>query len=136
MTGGASVFDLAESRAPCSPCQPPSCIVDDHAGFRRAARTLLEAEGYAVTGESATGSRPWRPSPACAPNVVLLDIGLPDVDGIEVSTRLTREDPTRAVVLTSTRDATECAPLCKTCGARGFIPKSELSGAALAALAA
>src|SRR5690242_16510580 len=109
-------------------------IVDDHAGFRRAARTLLEAEGYAVAGESATGTEALEAVERLRPNVVLLDIGLPDVDGVEVSARLTELDPTRKVVLTSTRDATECAPLCKSCGARGFIPKSELSGAALAEL--
>jgi DNA-binding NarL/FixJ family response regulator len=111
-------------------------IVDDHAGFRRAARSLLEAEGYDIIGESATGGEALEAVARLHPNVVLLDIGLPDVDGIEVSTRLTREDPTRMIVLTSTRDATECAPLAKTCGARGFIPKSELSGAAIAKLAA
>jgi DNA-binding NarL/FixJ family response regulator len=110
-------------------------IVDDHPGFRRAARTLLEAEGYQVAGESATGGEALEAAARLDPNVVLLDIGLPDLDGVEVSQRLTSADPTRAVVLTSTRDACECAPLAKTCGARGFIPKSELSGAALADLA-
>jgi two-component system response regulator EvgA len=93
-------------------------IVGDHAGFR-AARTLLEAEGYAVAGESATNNEALEAAPCLAPNVVLLDIGLPDVDGIEVSTRLTREDPPARSCLTSTRDATECAPLVKSCGARG-----------------
>jgi DNA-binding NarL/FixJ family response regulator len=111
-------------------------IVDDHAGFRRAARTLLEAEGYDVAGESATGGEAIEATARLDPTVVLLDIGLPDLDGVEVSSRLTQADPTRAVVLTSTRDATECDPLVKTCGARGFIPKSELSGAAIAKLAA
>src|SRR4051794_41573021 len=109
-------------------------IVDDHAGFRRAARTLLEAEGYAVAGESATGNEALEAVARLAPNVVLLDIGLPDVDGIEVSTRLTRDDPSQAVVLASTRDATEGGPVGKSCRARGVIPKTELSRAAPAAL--
>jgi DNA-binding NarL/FixJ family response regulator len=107
-------------------------IVDDHPGFRRAARTLLESEGYAVAGESATGGEALEAAARLEPTVVLLDIGLPDLDGVEVSARLTRDDPTRAVVLTSTRDVVECVPLVESCGARGFIPKSELSGAALA----
>ena len=111
-------------------------IVDDHAGFRRAARTLLEAEGYAVTGESATGTEALEAVERLRPELVLLDIGLPDVDGVEISARLTALDPTQVIVLTSTRDVTECAPLCKSCGARGFIAKSELTGEALAALAA
>jgi DNA-binding NarL/FixJ family response regulator len=70
------------------------------------------------------------------PQLVLLDIGLPDLDGIEVAGRLTSADRSLAVVLTSTRDACDYRPLLEACGARGFIPKAELSGAAVAALTA
>ena len=111
-------------------------IVDDHAGFRRAARTLLEAEGYDVVGESATGGEALVDADREHPAVVLLDIGLPDIDGLEVATRLTAADSDRAVVLTSSRDATEYLTLIEGTGARGFIPKDELSGAAITALAA
>jgi len=109
-------------------------IVDDHAGFRRAARAVLEAEGYAVVGESATGGQALADVERVRPALVLLDIGLPDLDGIEVAGRLTTADRTLAVVLTSSRDASDCLPLLGGCGARGFIPKAELSGAAVAAL--
>jgi two-component system response regulator EvgA len=108
-------------------------IVDDHPGFRRAARALLEAEGYLVVGESATGVEALEAVERFHPELVLLDVGLPDVDGLEVCRRLAGTGP--AVVLTSSRDASDY-PGVERIGARGFIPKAELSGDTLAALAA
>jgi DNA-binding NarL/FixJ family response regulator len=110
-------------------------IVDDHAGFRHAARALLEAEGFDVVGESATGGEGLADADRLRPDLVLLDVGLPDVDGIEVAGRLARTGGP-VVVLTSSRDASDYAPHVERCGACGFIPKAELSGSALAALAA
>jgi len=110
-------------------------IVDDHAGFRHAARALLEADGYRVVGESATGGEGLAAAELLRPDLVLLDVGLPDVDGIEVTRRLARSGGPK-VVLTSSRDASDYPPHFDHCGARGFIPKAELSGPALAALAA
>lgn len=109
-------------------------IVDDHAGFRRAARAILEAEGYDVVAESATGTEAFEAVERFRPALVLLDIGLPDLDGIEVAVRLTTADRTLAVVLTSSRDACDYQPQLDSSGARGFIPKGELSGAAVAAM--
>ncbi len=95
---------------------------------------LLEAEGFEVIGEAADG----RSGIACArdlrPDVVLLDVQLPDLDGFEVSSRLTANGEAPAVVLTSSRDAADYGSLAADTGARGFIPKSELSGATLEAL--
>ncbi len=109
-------------------------IVDDHAGFRRAARSVLEAEGFDVVGESATGIDALEAAATLHPALVLLDIGLPDLDGIEVAGRLTTRDRSLAVVLTSSRDASDYRSLLTSCGARGFIPKGELCGAAVSAL--
>lgn len=109
-------------------------IVDDHAGFRHAARALLEADGYRVVGESATGGEAIAAAELLQPDLVLLDVGLPDVDGIEVTRRLARKGGPM-VVLTSSRDASDYPPHFDHCGARGFIPKAELSGSALAAIA-
>jgi DNA-binding NarL/FixJ family response regulator len=111
-------------------------IVDDHAGFRSAARMLLEAEGYDVVAESATGTDALEAAARLQPMLVLLDIGLPDIDGIEVAGRLTANGHSPAVVLTSSRDSSDYRPLIERSGARGFIPKSELCGEAIAALAA
>ena len=63
-------------------------IVDDHAGFRHAARALLEADGFRVVGESATGGEGLAAAELLRPDLVLLDVGLPDIDGIEVTRRL------------------------------------------------
>src|SRR3954467_13747690 len=110
-------------------------IVAHHAGFRSAARALLEADGFSVIGESATGGEGLAAAERLRPDLVLLDVGLPDGGGMEVSRRIsTWGGPT--VVLTSSRDASDYPPHFWHCGARGFIPKAELSGPAIAALAA
>jgi len=111
-------------------------IVDDHASFRCAARAILESEGFEVVAESATGAEALEAVERFEPDLVLLDIGLPDLDGLEVAARLTTADRTLAVVLTSSREACDYQPQLSTCGARGFIPKDELSGDAVAAIAA
>ncbi|HWK27308.1 MAG TPA: response regulator transcription factor [Solirubrobacter sp.] len=112
---------------------PTVLIVDDHAGFRRAARALLEADGFAIVGECATGGEGLEAALRLRPDVVLLDVGLPDLDGIEVASLLCA-CPAGApkVVLTSSRDVSDFPPQLAHCGARGFIAKAELSGAALA----
>jgi DNA-binding NarL/FixJ family response regulator len=110
---------------------PTVLIVDDHPAYRAAARTLLEAEGYIVVGESATGFEALSAVAALRPGLVLLDIGLPDIDGIEVAERLSHLDTGPMVVLVSSRDASGYE---RTCGARGFIQKADLCGDAIAAL--
>jgi DNA-binding NarL/FixJ family response regulator len=115
---------------------PTVLIVDDHAVFRRAARTLLEVDGYNVVGESATGTEALEATVRLHPALVLLDIGLPDIDGIEVAGRICAAQDPPAVVLTSSRDGTDYEPLIERSGARGFIPKAQLSGGALAELLA
>ena len=110
-------------------------IVDDHAGFRSFARALLEAEGFEVVGEAADGAAALALGRALAPELVLLDVALPDMDGFAVCEALLAEGVGPAVVLTSSRDVSAYRRRLERSGARGFIPKSELSGPALAALA-
>ena len=109
-------------------------IVDDHPAFRASARRALEADGYAVVGEAADGAAALSSAAALRPSLVLLDIQLPDTDGFAIARELTGGADGPAVVLTSSRDAADFGPLIAGCGARGFVPKAELSGAALAAL--
>jgi DNA-binding NarL/FixJ family response regulator len=111
-------------------------IVDDHAGFRASARRLLEAEGYAVVGEAADGAAAIAAAGRLAPDLVLLDLQLPDISGFAVAEALAAAGPAPAVVITSTRDARDFQALARRSGARGFVPKAELSGAALAGLLA
>src|SRR3954453_20624999 len=109
-------------------------IVDDHPSFRASARMLLEAEGYSVIGEAEDGLSPPRAVEELRPDVALLDVQLPDIDGIEVASRLTANGSAPAIILTSSRDLADLGPVRDRCDVRGFIPKAELSGAALEAL--
>ena len=111
-------------------------IVDDHASFRASARMLLEAEGYEVVGEAQDGRSAVRAAHALRPDVVLLDVHLPDIDGFEVCERLTGNGTSPAVVLTSSRDRRDFGSALPCTGAAGFVPKAELSGAGLAAVLA
>jgi DNA-binding NarL/FixJ family response regulator len=110
-------------------------IVDDHAGFRVQARALLEADGFVVVGEAVDGATGLTAARALRPDLVLLDVGLPDVEGFDVAKELAIDGPPPLVVLTSSREASAFGPRLTTSGALGFIPKDELSGAAIRALA-
>jgi DNA-binding NarL/FixJ family response regulator len=110
-------------------------IVDDHPSFRATARALLEAEGFDVVGEARDGREALELTVELHPEVVLLDVQLPDRTGFEVADELRRMDGDRpSIVLVSSRDGSDYGDQIPACGARGFIPKSELSGAAVLAL--
>jgi CheY-like chemotaxis protein len=109
-------------------------IVDDHEDYRRSASALLESEGFAVVGAAADGAAAIEAAERLRPQVVLLDIQLPDIDGFGVAERLAdTPDPPR-VVLISSREAAAYGPRLDQANVCGFIAKRELSGAALAAL--
>lgn len=113
-------------------------IVDDHPSFRATARLLLEVEGYDVVGEARDGAEAIEEAQRLRPDLVLLDVNLPDIDGFEVATQLTGPahgaSGRPAVILTSSRDSSDFGSLVGASGARGFIPKADLSGDSLAAL--
>jgi CheY-like chemotaxis protein len=114
--------------------RPTVLIVDDHGAFRASATALLEAEGFAVVGEAADGGGAIAQAERLQPQIVLLDIQLPDLDGFAVAERLSGvPDPPR-VVLISSRDASAYGSRLRAASALGFIAKRELSGQALAAL--
>ncbi|HYY03703.1 MAG TPA: response regulator transcription factor [Gaiellaceae bacterium] len=115
---------------------PSVLIVDDHAAFRTFARTLLQSEGFQIVGEAEDGASAIATAARLRPAVVLLDVQLPDLDGFAVAERLTAEADPPQVVLVSSRDASSYRRRLEGTRARGFIPKSELSGAALSALLA
>jgi DNA-binding NarL/FixJ family response regulator len=123
------------SRATISPVAATVLIVDDHAGFRSFARALLEAEGFDVVGEATDGASALALTRTLAPALVLLDVALPDMDGFAVCEAMLEDGHGPAVVLTSSRDVSSYRRRLERSRARGFIPKSELSGPALAALA-
>lgn len=109
-------------------------IVDDHDGFRRDARLLLEASGFDVVGEASDGESAVAAAQRLRPLLVLLDLQLPDIDGFEVAARIAETADPPVVVLTSSRSASTYRRRLAKTTARGFVPKSELSGEALTAL--
>src|SRR5690349_14518568 len=103
-------------------------IVDDHSAFRSRAKRMLEAEGFEVVGEAADGASGVDAAQRLAPDVVLLDLQLPDATGFEVAEAMA-ERP--AVVITSTREDDGYDARARRSGACGFVSKSDLSGAAI-----
>ena len=112
------------------PVAPRVLVVDDHATFRAAARRLLEHAGYEVVGEAPDGAHAIELAGDLAPELILLDIHLPDMSGFTVADRVAG---TATVVMTSTHDEPELDALAREHGAWGFIPKGELTPAGLAA---
>lgn len=106
-------------------------IVDDHAAFRHQARALLEAEGLDVVGEAVDGRSAVHAVRELSPHVVLLDIGLPDIDGFEVARQLARQDAPPRVVLISSREETTYGTRIGESPVAGFIQKDALSAAAI-----
>ena len=113
---------------------PRLVIVDDDPRFRGIARRLLESEGLEVIGEASDGREALAITSELEPDVVLLDVQLPDGDGIELAARLTAGGGGPAVVLTSTREESDFGPELQQSGARGFVPKDELSAERITSL--
>ena len=111
-------------------------IVDDHAPFRATARELLEAEGFVVAGEARDGASALESVRRIRPDVVLLDVQVPGIDGFAVAERLAAEPEPPLVVLISSRAPESYRRRLRDSPARGFVAKSELSGECLSALLA
>jgi CheY-like chemotaxis protein len=102
-------------------------IVDDNAEFRRLARRLLEHGGYEVVGEAADAARALRAHAALRPDIVLLDVQLPDLDGFALAETLAADEDPPIVVLISSRDRGAYRFKLAATTARAFLPKGELS---------
>ena len=109
-------------------------IVDDHPGFRVVARELLQYQGFDVVGEAGDAAAALLEVHRLAPDLVLLDVGLPDADGFDLAGRLATMSPAPAVVLISSRDGSAYRKRLATSPVRGFLRKDELTGTALRAL--
>ena len=111
-------------------------VVDDDAGFRTLAARMLVEQGMAVVGQATTAAETVELAAALRPDAVLLDVGLPDGDGVTLARQLAALPWRPRIVLTSSdRDVTTHADAVEA-GAVGFVPKDDLPDAALAALLA
>jgi DNA-binding NarL/FixJ family response regulator len=115
---------------------PTVLIVDDHPSFRASARVLLEAEGFSVIGEAADGATAMTEIERLGPQVVLLDVQLPDTDGFRVAAQLTARAGAPAVVLVSSRSRDDYGDQVARSAAVGFLAKAEVSGDSLRRLLA
>ena len=109
-------------------------IVDDHRLFRGSARLLLEAEGYDVVGEADDGASAVAEAERLRPDVVVLDVQLPDMTGFDIARELLQRRLVGRIVLVSSRHASDYGDQVGESGAVGFIAKDELSGEALHSL--
>jgi DNA-binding NarL/FixJ family response regulator len=109
-------------------------VIDDHAGFRAGVRLVLRPASFDIVGEAADGESGLAAADRLDPDVVLLDIVLPDIDGFEVARRLLATKHPPRIVLVSSRDARDYGGRVERSGATGFIPKARLSTTALRAV--
>jgi DNA-binding NarL/FixJ family response regulator len=109
-------------------------IVDDYAPFRSSARALFDGGRFRVVGEAGDGASALQAVVTLRPDVVLLDVHLPDLDGFEVARRLAARPHAPAVILTSSRDASDFPGRLAQTSACGFISKADLSQSRVAEL--
>jgi len=100
-------------------------IVDDQEPFRLAARMVVElTDGFEVAGEAETGEDGVTMSADLDPDLVLMDVNLPGIDGLEATRRILATEDPPIVLLLSTYEEEEYAPRAAECGAAAYIPKA------------
>ncbi len=100
-------------------------IVDDQEPFRMAARLVVDAtDGFEVVGEAETGEDSVTMAGELAPDLVLMDVNLPGINGLEATRRILGAVPAPIVLLLSTYEEDEYAPRAAECGAAAYIPKA------------
>jgi DNA-binding NarL/FixJ family response regulator len=101
-------------------------IVDDQEPFRLAARAVVEAtEGFEVAGESESGEAGVQAARDLDPDLVLMDVNLPGIDGLEATRQILDGSDAVVVLLLSTYEEEEYGPRAAECGAAAYIPKSS-----------
>jgi DNA-binding NarL/FixJ family response regulator len=109
-------------------------VVDDHDVFRRAARAVVwQSPGFELVGEATSGEESIDQTRRLQPDLVLMDVRLPGIDGVEAARRIARLERHPVVVLISTSRPDELGVHLASSGAAGFIAKEQFGPASLAA---
>ncbi len=131
-TTGPELLDLPKDGA----SRISVLVVDDQVLFRRAAVSLVRSlEDFAVIGEAQSGEQSVAMAAELQPDVVLMDVRLPGIDGPEATRRIVAQRPSTRVLLTSTYDARDLPADYLSCGAAAFVRKQDLQAEDLRALA-
>jgi DNA-binding NarL/FixJ family response regulator len=110
-------------------------VVDDHESFRRTAAAVVEAtDGFHVVGSAGSGEEALAVAASIGPDLVLMDVNLPGIDGLEATRRMHALSPPPAVILLSTYDEEEFDGPARECGALGYLAKSSFGTDRLAAM--
>jgi len=108
-------------------------IVDDLASFRSAARAVVQSTpGFEVAGEVASGEESIDQARALRPQLILMDVSLPGIDGPEATRRIRADVPSAVVMLLSARDPDDVSAMAADCGAAAYLAKSTFSSESLA----
>jgi two-component system, NarL family, invasion response regulator UvrY len=107
-------------------------IVDDQEAFRAAARTVVAASrGFSVAAEAASGEQAIELATAIAPDIVLMDINLPGINGLQATSQIVSASPHVRVLLMSTYRVEDLPADARDCGATAYVHKEDLSPALL-----
>jgi DNA-binding NarL/FixJ family response regulator len=109
-------------------------IADDHDVVRRGLRALVEAAGHQVCGEAATGREAVEIVARTSPHVAVLDVSMPDLNGLEAARRIAQEHPATEVLVLTAHDSEETVREALAAGARGYMLKSDAAGDLVAAI--
>jgi pilus assembly protein CpaE len=107
-------------------------VVDDQAPFRMAARAVVRrSDGFSLAGEAENGVKALELAEEVHPDVVLMDINMPEMGGIEATRRIVAELPETFVILCSTYDISDLPPDATSSGARAYVHKEQLGATTL-----
>ena len=123
---------MSEPARPSLNGDVPVLIVDDQAPFRSVARTVVAlASGFTVVAEAESGEEAVELAGEHRPRLVLMDINLPGINGIEATSRILAEDASTTVILLSTYTQDDLPADARTCGAAAYVHKEDMSPALL-----